>query len=159
MAILRLVFLPYFSRILEYDNFTTRISPVFLSYFGIRPFYDSYFSRILEYDNFTIHNSPYFGIRPFYNSYFSRIRQFYDSYFFRYDFVFPPYFFWHDNSTTRIIPYNLHTGILWLVFLLIPAVILQYYLVFESPTARIFSEEYEHAFGFRILRSLFSLVW
>jgi len=31
---------------LEYDNFTTRSSPVFLPYFGIRQFYDTKFSRI-----------------------------------------------------------------------------------------------------------------
>ena len=62
--------------------------------------------------------------------------------------VFLPYFFGYgvyfrrissDTTILRLvfIPYILH-GILRLVFLLIPAVILQYYLVYENPTARIF---------------------
>ena len=116
-------------------------------------------------------------IRPRISSVFLRIRQFYDSYFFGYDAYFfrissdtTSYFFGYNvyfrriSSITTIlrlvfIPYILHTGILRLVFLPIPAVILQYYFVFENPTARIFSEEFEHAFGFRILGNLFSLVW
>ena len=76
-------------------------------------------------------------------------------YFFGYDLVLLPYFFGYtvcfrrissDSTILRLvfIPYILHTEILRLVFLFIPApaVILQYYLVFENPTARISSDEY-----------------
>ena len=109
MTILRLLFLP--------------ISLVFLSYF-------------FGYDLVLL--PRFFG----YDLVFLRIGQFYDSYFFGYDNSTTPissdttsYFRRISSDTTILrlvfIPYILHTGILRLVFLLIPVVILQYYFVFE----------------------------
>ena len=130
--------LPYF---FGQDKFTTRISSDTTSYY----------SRISS-DTARI-SSVFLRIGQFYDSYFFRISSDTTSYFFGYDLVLLPYFFGYtvcfrrissDSTILRLvfIPYILHTEILRLVFLFIPAVILQYYLVFENPTARISSDEY-----------------
>ena len=142
--------LPYF---FGQDKFTTRISSDTASYYS-RISSDT--ARISS--DRTILRLIFLRIGQFYDSYFFGYDSYfflYDSYFLGYDLVFLriqrlflPYFFGYDvyfrriSSDTTIlrlvfIPYILR-GILRLVFLLIPAVILQYYLVYENPTARIF---------------------
>ena len=141
---IRRVFLPYF---FGYDNSTTRISSdttcISSVFLRIGQFYDSCFFGY----------GAYFFDRTILRLVFLRIWRVFLPYFFGYDLVLLPYFFGYTVCFRRIssvstilrlvfIPYILHTEILRLVFLFIPAVILQYYLVFENPTARISSDEY-----------------
>ena len=134
----------------EYDNSATRISAGFLRIrlriyavcLRIRRVFLPYFLRttliILRIRLlFLLIRLVFLRIRPRITPVFLRILR-----------VFLPYFFGYgvyfrrissDTTILRLvfIPYILH-GILRLVFLLIPAVILQYYLVYENPTDRIF---------------------
>ena len=160
-----LVLLPYF---FGYDVYFCRISSdttIYDSYFFG---YDAYFFRI-SLDR-TILRLAFLRIRPRITLVFLRIRQFYDSYFFgydnsttsyffRYDLVFPPYLFGYDNSSTRI--YTLYSSYGNSTTCIPPYSCCNspVLLCFRNPKARISSEEYEHAFGFRILGSLFCLVW